>query len=82
MASCDRETMEEFLFTEPWSEIPEIERIRAMELGSEIIFQDRSAVRFDGTTWVKDDRYKPEAVLKTEADQFLAAMERTAWKRS
>jgi hypothetical protein len=60
-----------FWFDDPWHKADETQRLRAIEFAEQIIFCDRSAVRFDGVSWVKDDRYLIEGSKNTEADRFL-----------
>jgi hypothetical protein len=67
-----------YWFNEPWQDADSGRRLAAMELGSQIIFVDRSAVKFDGNGWVKDERYQIEAAGETEADRFLEGLNETA----
>jgi hypothetical protein len=69
---------DEIILTEPWADLPEGERLMAMEQSRLIIFSDRSAVRLEDNIWVKDDRYDPENISKSEAGQFLADIFETA----
>jgi len=60
-----------FWFNEPWQYVGQGERVRAMEVGVQIIFFDLSAVRFNGVSWVRDDQYLIQMGNETEADRFL-----------
>jgi hypothetical protein len=49
-----------------------------MELGTQIIFFDRSAVRLKDNVWIEDDRYMTLRLDESEAGRFLAEIEETA----
>jgi hypothetical protein len=70
--------LKRYWFNEPWQDADSGRRLAAMELGSQIIFVDRSAVKFDGNGWVKDELYGFDLANETEANRFLAECIETA----
>jgi hypothetical protein len=58
----------------PWEETHPGDRLKAALTAAEIVFCDKSAVRWTGLGWKIDYRYLLKNARNSEADQFIAAV--------